>query len=169
MVTIQIMYQHEINTSQLQLANEFIQEWVIEYEKLYYCQRTDRLHFVPPCIHSLTHLVSKALRIGPPSLLSQWMMERVISVFGLLIKQPSNPYANLTKQAKKVVEVNVITAMWPSFEWVEKDPHGSVDIGDGYLLLGPKDAKPHHLSNVKYVALATFYSGLGSIPRRSIY
>ena len=168
-VAIWIMYQREINTSQLQLANEFIREWVVEYEKLYYCQKTNRLHFVRPCLHSLTHLVSEVLRIGPPSLSSQWTMEQVISVLGSLIKQPSNPFANLTEQAKKVAEVNVITAMWPSFERVEKDPHGSVDIGDGYLLLGPKDAKPHHLSDVEYAALATFYSGLGSVPKRSVY
>jgi hypothetical protein len=168
-VAIRIMYQREISTSQLQLANGLLQEWVVEFEQIYYCQKTERLHFVRQCVHSLTHLVPEALRIGPPSLSSQWTMERVIGVFGSLIKQPSNPFANLTEQARKVAEVNAITAMWPSFEQVEEDPHGSVDIGDGYLLLGPKDTDPYHLPDIEYAALLTFYSGLGSVPRRSFY
>ena len=168
-VAIRIMYQREISPPQLQLANALLREWVVEFEEIYYCQKTERLHFVRQCVHSLIHLVPEALRIGPPSLSSQWTMERVIGVFGSLIKQPSNPYANLTEQAKKVAEVNAITAMWPTFERVKKDPHGSVDIGDGYLLLGPKDTDPHRLPDIEYAALAAFYSGLGSVPGRSVY
>ena len=168
-VAIRIMYQREISPAQLQLANVFLREWLVEFEEIYYCRKTDRLHFVRQCVHSLIHLVPEALRVGPPSLSSQWTMERVIGVFGSLIKQPSNPFANLTEQAKKVAEVNTITAMWPSFERIKKDPYGSVDIGDGYLLLGPKDTKPHHLPDVEYAALAAFYSGFGSVPRKSLH
>ena len=93
----------------------------------------------------------------------------MIGIFGSLIKQPSNPFANLTKQAKKVAEINSIITMYPSFEQVAKDPCGSIDIGDGYLLLGPKDVKHYHLSDAEQQALAIFYSKLGTVPRRSIY
>ena len=169
-VAIRIMYQHEIYPEQLLLAHRFLLEWVQDFEHLYYCQKTERLHFVRQCVHSLVHLVPEAIRIGPPSLSAQWTMERVIGVFGSLIKQPSNPFANLTEQAKKVAEVNALTAMWPSFERTQKDPRGSIDIGDGYILLGPKDTKPHYLSDAEQDALDSFYSGLGSInSRRSIY
>ena len=51
------------------------------------------------CVHSLTHLGPETARIGPPSLLAQWMMERIIGILSSLIKQPSNPFANLTEQA----------------------------------------------------------------------
>ena len=129
---------------------------------------TQRLHFVRQCVHSLVHLAPEALRIGLPSLSAQWTMERMIGVFGSLIKQPSNPFANLSEQAKKVAEVNAIIAVWPSLERVKKDPRGSVDIGSGYIRLGPKDDKPYYLSTAEKDALS-FYSGEGFIPRGSVY
>jgi len=99
-------------------------------------------------------------------------MERMIGLFGSLIKQPSNPFANLTEQARKVAEVNALIAMWPDLEHAEQDPHGSIDIGDGYLLLGPKDTKPYSLTPVEQAALTDFYSGLPnteSVPRGFVY
>ena len=93
----------------------------------------------------------------------------MIGIFGSLIKQPSNPFTNLTEQAKKVAEINSIIAMYPSFEQVAKDPRGSIDISDGYLLLGLKDVKHYHLSDAEQQVLAIFYSELGTVPRRSIY
>ena len=93
----------------------------------------------------------------------------MIGIFGSLIKQPSNPFANLTEQAKKVVEVNAIVAMWPSLERTKQDPRGSIDIGSGYLLLGPKDTTPYQLSTAEKDSLNNFYSNTRSVPRRSIY
>ena len=168
------MYQRGISCEQLQLAHRLLLEWVLEFELLYYQRKIQRLHFVRQCVHSLVHLVPETLRIGPPSLSAQWTMERVIGVFGSLIKQPSNPYANLTEQAKKVAEINAIVSMWPIFERVQNDPRGSVDIGGGYVLLGPRDPdhQPYRLSAAERDALIAFYSGLmnaGPIRIRSVY
>ena len=171
-VAIRIIYQRRITYRQLELANKYLLEWVIEFECLYYQRKLERLHFVRQCVHSLTHLGPETHRLGPPSLSAQWTMERVIGIFGSLIKQPSNPFANLTEQAKKVAEVNAITAMWPDLEHSKHDPHGSIDIGQGFLLLGPKDPKPYPLSLVELTALTDFYSGLpdvGSVPPRFVY
>lgn len=99
-------------------------------------------------------------------------MERVIGHFGSLIKQPSNPFANLAKQARKVAEVNTVVTMWPTLDHVQKDPRGSVDLGNGYLLLWPKDDKPYQLSPAEWNALNNFYSGLTNttgILKKSIY
>jgi hypothetical protein len=99
-------------------------------------------------------------------------MERMIGILGSLINQPSNPFANLTEQAKKIAEVNAIVAIWPELERPKNDPHGSIDIGVGYLLLGPKDTRPYTPSDVEQNALQDFYSSLPgpeSIPPRSIY
>ena len=173
-VGIRVMYQHKIAPQQLQLAYKHLLEWVYEFETLYYQRKTGRLHFVRQCVHSLVHLVPETLRIGPPSLSAQWTMERVIGHFGSLLKQPSNPFANITEQARKIAEINAIIAMWPDLEKVQTDPMGSVDIGDGHLLLWPKDRKPYRLSPVEWDALNTFYSGLPNagntgVARRSIY
>ncbi|KAF9645765.1 hypothetical protein BDM02DRAFT_3156773 [Thelephora ganbajun] len=120
-----------ISPEQLQLAHWSLLEWVLEFKHLYYCWKTEHLHFVRQCVHSLVHLAPETLCIGPPSLLAQWTMEH----------QPSNPFANLTEQAKKVVEVNSII--------IKKDPHGSIDIGNGYILLGPKDTKGYRLPDTE--------------------
>jgi len=168
-VGIRIMYQHSISPDQLRLAQQYLLEWVLDFERLYYRQKTERLHFVRQCVHSLVHLVPETLRVGPPSLTAQWAMERVIGYYGSLIKQPSNPFANLTEQAKKVAVVNSIVGMWPTFKRTKEDPRGSLDVGDKYLLLGPKDPRAHHLSDDEYTALEDFYSGLGSVPKTTVY
>ena len=142
-VGVRIMYQHDISSEQLQLAHQLLLEWVVKFECLYYRWMEERLHFVRQCVHSLVHLVPQTLWISPPSLSAQWTMERMIGIFGSLIKQLSNPFANLTEQVKKVVEINAIIAMWPSLERTKKDPKGSINIGSGYLLLGPKDTDPY--------------------------
>ena len=171
-VGIRIMYQRAISCEQLRLAHQLLLEWVLEFEHLYYQRKTERLHFVRQCVHSLVHLVPEAIRIGPPSLSAQWTMERVIGIFGSLIKQPSSPYANLAEQARKVVEVNAMVSIWPDLEHTKDDPRGSIDIGGGYLLLGPQDQKPYDLSTTERNALIAFYSGLpnaGSTRRRTVY
>ena len=171
-IGIRIIYQRTISRQQLQLAHKLLLEWVLEFELLYYQRKVERLHFVRQCVHSVTHLGPETDRLGPPSLSSQWTMERVIGIFGSLIKQPSNPFANLTEQAKKVAEINVIVSIWPHLERFKENPHGSIDIGAGYLLLGPKDTKPYDLSNKEKSALEKFYSGppdTVSTPPSSIY
>ena len=171
-VGIRIIYQCQISRPQLQLAHKMLLEWVLEFELLYYQRKIERLHFVRQCVHSITHLGPETTRLGPPSLSAQWTMERIIGIFGSLIKQPSNPFANLAEQAKKVAEINALVAIWPELEPEVKDPHGSIDIGQGYLLLGPKDEKPYDLPQAEQTALEQFYSSFpnhGCIPPRSIY
>ena len=171
-VAIRISYQRQISRQQLELVYKFVLEWVLEFELIYYQRKIERLHFVRQCVHSLTHLAPETDRIGPPSLSAQWTMERVIGIFGSLIKQPSNPFANLTEQAKKVAEINALVSIWPELEQLQSDPRGSIDIGAGYLLLGPKDEEPYNLSDPERTAIAKFCSGLpdaGSVPLRSVY
>ena len=171
-VGVRIIYQRRISRPQLQLAHKLLLEWVLEFELLYYQRRIERLHFVRQCIHSLTHLGPETDRIGPPSLSAQWTMERIIGILGSLIKQPSNPFQNLTEQAKKIAEINALIAIWPDLDRSKNDPHGSINIGDGYLLLGPKDIRPHDLTLSEQTAVDNFYSGLlspDSIPPRSVY
>jgi hypothetical protein len=85
-------------------------------------------------------------------------MERIIGVLGSQLRQPSNPFANLAAQAQKMAHVNALVAMWPSFEKVPENPHGSIDLFDGYLLLRPMDG-PYHLSRMEEDTLDVFCSG----------
>jgi len=159
-VGIRIFYQRAISSKQLRLAHRFLLEWVVEFEDIYYKQKTERLHFVRQCVHSLVHLGPETVRIGPPSLSAQWTMERVIGVFGSLLRQPSNLFSNLREQAKKVAEINAVVAMWPEIEFETGEPHGSLNLGQGYILLGPKDTKPYLLLPSEKTAITNFYADL---------
>ena len=171
-VGIRIIYQRRISRQQLELAHKYLLEWVLEFELLYYQRKMERLHFIRQCVHSLTHLGPETVRLGPPSLSAQWTMERVIGIFGSLIKQHSNPFANLAEQAKKCAEINALVSMWPDLDRSKGNPRGSIDIGDRYLLLGPKDKKPYDLTGTEQDMLIKFYSSLPNArlaPLRSIY
>ena len=41
-----------------------------------------------------------------------------------------------------VTEINAATAMWPEVGTKRGPSQGSLDLGQGYMLLGPKDTKP---------------------------
>lgn len=156
---IRIVYQRSISREQLMLLHKLTSEWCIEFETIYYQRNPKRIHFVRQCVHSLTHLAKETHRLGPLSLSSQWTMEQVIGVFGSLLRQPSNPYANLAAQAQKMAHINALVAMYPSFEKEKGVPRGSMDLGDSYLLLGPKeDAGPHHITPSEEAALDAFCS-----------
>ena len=170
---IRIVYQRRISGEQLVLIHKLLSEWCLEFEHLYCQRKPERVHFVRQCVHSLTHLAKETRRLGPLSLSSQWTMERVIGVFGSLLRQPSNPYANLAAQAQKMAHVNALVAMYPSFEKEKGNPRGSIDLGDRYLLLGPKeDVGPHYISPREGAALDTFCSShpdSENVDCRSVY
>ena len=73
-------------------------------------------------------------------------MKHVIGVLGSLVKQPSNPFTNLTEQVKKMASVNVLLAMWPQIGHNQGLPGGSIDLGGVFVLLGLTDSKPYDLS-----------------------
>ena len=170
---IRIIYQRRISREQLVLAHKLLLEWCVEFEHLYCQRKPERLHFVRQCVHSLTHLARETHRLGPLSLSAQWTMERVIGVLGSRLRQPSNPFANLAAQAQKMAHTNAMVAMWPSFEKTPSDPRGSVRLGDGYLLLGPReDSGPHHISPTEETALDIFCANRQNgedVDRRSVH
>lgn len=143
-------------------------EYSIEFEHLYYQRKSNRLHFVRQSVHSLTHLGPETTRLGPLSLSAQWTMERIIEVLGSLVRQPSNPFANLAEQAKKMASVNGLLAMWPEVEHKSGDPRGSINLGNGYILLGPKDNKLYSLSSSEEPVINNFLAP-GAPAIRSIY
>ena len=85
-------------------------------------------------------------------------MERIIGYLGSLLRQPLNPFRNLTAQTRRVATTNALIAMWLELEKPTDAPRGSRDLGNGYLLLGPKDANLYHLSPAERTAVNTFFS-----------
>jgi len=171
-VGVRTFYQRRIARQRLEPAHKILLEWAAEFEHLYYQRKTERLHFVRQCVHAIIHLGPETVRVGPPSLSAQWTMERVIGVFGSLLRQPSNLFSNLREQARKVAEINAVVAMYPEIEFQTAEPRGSLNMGQGYILLGPKDTKPYFLSPNEQETVSSFFANHPNpdyIQRKSVY
>ncbi len=147
---MRIILQHNIKHDDILTAHDLLVSFAHRFELLYYQRRTDRLHFVRQSIHALLHLAPEVFRIGPPICSSQWTMERTIGNLGQEIRQPSNPFANLSQRGLLRCQVNALTAMLPgplAAGTTNPDrgwqlPRGAIDLGNGYVLLRAQDNRP---------------------------
>ena len=71
-------------------------------------------------------------------------MERTIGDLGQEIRQPSNPFANLARRALRQSQVNALKNIHPNLDptAVPRLPRHSKELGDGYVLLRPRDKNP---------------------------
>ena len=154
---VRVIFQRAISRDQMIRAHQLLLQWVLDFELIYCKRNPDRLHFVRQCVHSLTHLARETHRLGPLWLSSQWTMERTIGYLGSLLRQPSNVFRNLAAQTSRVANTNALVAMWPELQKQKCDPQGSKQLGDGYVLLGPKDTDAYHLSPDERTAFDAFF------------
>ena len=122
-----------------------------------------RIHFVWPCIHSMVHLPRKVLHLGPPVCSSQWTLEQTIGNLGEEIKQPSNPFANLSQRGIRRARVNALKALIPDLAPDKHDayslPYGARDLGDSFVLLHAREEVPSPLQDCEADALRDFLPG----------
>ncbi|KAG6835778.1 hypothetical protein H0H93_014742 [Arthromyces matolae] len=129
--TVGLIIQHYLEALPLQ-----------DFELLYVQRRADRIHMVRPCVHAVAHLPKETARLGPAPLYSTWTMERMIGDLGSEIRQPSNPYQNLSERGLRRAQVNALYDTFPQLVRKIKnplEPRGSLSIGDGYILLRAKE------------------------------
>ena len=105
---IRILHQFKISAEQLRRAHQLLLTFVLDFEKLYYQRRANRLHFIRPCVHILIHMAPEVHRAGPAIVASQWTMERAIGDLGSEIRQPSNPFMNLSERASLHCQINAL-------------------------------------------------------------
>ncbi|KJA13305.1 hypothetical protein HYPSUDRAFT_151736 [Hypholoma sublateritium FD-334 SS-4] len=164
---MRIVLQHHIKRDDILTAHTLLISFAQNFELLYYQRRTDRLHFVRQSIHALLHLAPEVFRIGPPICSSQWTMERTIGNLGQEIKQPSNPFANLSQRGLLRCQVNALTAMLPEplagttcsvsdRGW--QLPRGGIDIGNGYALLRAQDHRLRPMLKAEAAALTAYFN-----------
>jgi len=76
----------------------------------------------------------------------------------LLLSNNSDPYANLSQRVIERAHVNALYAQAPDlFRITEKVPTGACDVGDGYVLLGPRE---HHDMDVPILEAFKTFSDL---------
>ncbi|KAG2115095.1 uncharacterized protein F5147DRAFT_548443, partial [Suillus discolor] len=67
-------------------------------------------------------------------------MERMIGNLGQEICQPSNPFANLSQEVVRRCHINTLLSIMPELDNLHQGlPNGSVDLGDGYVLLRKRE------------------------------
>ncbi|KAF6746889.1 hypothetical protein DFP72DRAFT_822429 [Ephemerocybe angulata] len=135
---IRLILQRQITKEEIKLAHESLVTFCLEFEALYVQRNPECVHFVRYCIHNLIHLGPETIRIGPLCLLAQWTMERAIGYLTEELRQPSNPYHNLSERGLRRAQVNALNAMVGDLEPEPSPPANSIDFGDGYLLMAPK-------------------------------
>jgi hypothetical protein len=162
---VRILHQHIILMIQVLEVHRLLREYVLEYEELYYQRKAERLHFCRPSIHALAHLAAEVVRLGPPAYYTQWCLERTIGNLGQEVKQPSNPYANISHRGLLRAQTNALGAMYPSLGLGQESklPRYSESIGDGYVLLRARDRRPQSLSATEMEPIARYFEHFGEI------
>jgi len=159
---IRLLYQRVIMRAQLLGAHKLLVSFVEEYEELYYQRKVERIHFCRQSVHALLHMAPEVVRVGPGGYYTQWTMERTIGNLGEEIKQPSNPYANLSQRGIRRSQVNALKAMIPDLEPnLDGLPRNSNNIGDGYIFLRARDASACLIDGNLGAAIWKFYEEQG--------
>ncbi|EIW80031.1 hypothetical protein CONPUDRAFT_27571, partial [Coniophora puteana RWD-64-598 SS2] len=163
---IRILSQHSISLGQIEIARNDLNDFADGFEDLYVDGRNDRIHFVRPWIHALTHLARETVRKGPPICSSQWTMERMIGDLGGDIRSHVNPFANLANIALRRARVNAMKSICPTLDPRQlKLPSGAVDLENGYFLLPRKDRYLCDLTPPDAEAHAAFLRTYGLLVR----
>jgi hypothetical protein len=157
-----ILLQEEITSEELLEAHLLLSEFSDDFEHLYVQRRTDRIHFVRPGIHTLSHFAPETVRIGPNVIFSQWSMERTIGNLGEEIKQHSSPFANLAQRGLRRCRINALKALIPDLEPPDNPyPRGSIDQGNGYILLRKRDNAPRPVKPCELDAIRKYKESMG--------
>lgn len=81
-------------------------------------------------------MAPEVLCVGPGIIASQWTMEHAIGDLGSEIRQPSNPYANLSQYVSLCYQVNALKSIFPELAPPQSSlPSRAMDLEGGYLLL----------------------------------
>ena len=158
-----IIFQLHIPYSQLLKASTLLADFVYDFETLYVERKISRLHFVPQCMHAITHTPGATFRIGPLACSSQFPMERTIGDLGAEIKQPSNPFANLAERALRRAQVNALNAMYPDLvvePSIVSPNMQSHDLHDGFILLHPRQDRPRPIRFCEAEAIQLYIEGI---------
>ncbi|KAF7979644.1 hypothetical protein HWV62_41611 [Athelia sp. TMB] len=159
---IRLLQQRSITSNQVQQAHVLLLAFVDEFEALYYQRKAERIHFCRQSLHALCHIARETIRLGPEAYFTQWTMERTIGNLGEEIKQPSNPYSNLSQRGILRSQVNAIKAIVPDLDPDTVPPvRGSVDIGDGYCLLRPRQRRATTIGGAEGDAIREYLEAEG--------
>ncbi|KAF5368205.1 hypothetical protein D9757_011314 [Collybiopsis confluens] len=157
-VAIRTLFRYSLSADELTRVHILLVQFAEEYEHFYYQRREDRIHFCRPCIHTIAaHACPEVVRVGPGAYSTQFPMERTIGDLGQELKQPSNPYANLAERALRRAQVNALKAMFPTLDPNTSLPRGALDMGNGLVMLRPREGCLHRVEEEESRVLLEFF------------
>lgn len=163
---IRTIYQKKITPAEYKAAHRELILFTVEFERLYVQRRADRIHFVRQSIHSLSHQVPEAIRVGPGPASSQWTMERAIGDHTEEIKQHSQIYAHLSEIGLRRARINALKAIVPALDKSRQNvgclPRGSIDLGKGFVLLRKRERRTYTLAEDEFSALKAYMQSAGA-------
>ncbi|EIW62750.1 uncharacterized protein TRAVEDRAFT_34095 [Trametes versicolor FP-101664 SS1] len=159
---VKILYAEDILPEELVESKELLTGAVEEYEALYYARDPDHLHIVRPCIHLVWHGPDQVILLGSVKTCTQLPTERLIGDLGCEIKQPSNPFMNLSQRALRRCQINAVKSMLPYLDRARQKlnvlPRAAKDLGDGYALLRKLDTCARTLPALEAAAFYDYLS-----------
>ncbi|KZV69327.1 hypothetical protein PENSPDRAFT_633141 [Peniophora sp. CONT] len=162
---VRILHQREATLQDLLRAYELMNEVCAEFETIYCEHKTSRLHFVRHAVHIASHMARDAIQHGMGSYLSQWVCERTIGLYTSLVRQPSNPYHNLSSQVMLQAQLHGLYARAPELDPrpspESRIPDSGVRLPHGYVLLHTMERSKSRVSPEQRVAIADYYERIG--------
>ncbi|KAF9066907.1 hypothetical protein BDP27DRAFT_1384101 [Rhodocollybia butyracea] len=158
---VTILLQDSIAQAEIKESNNRLSEACVEFEELYIQRKAEQIHFAWPSMHNIAHMPHEVLRVGPGMISSQWTMERTIGNLGEEINLHSNPYANIANCGVRRCQINALKAMIPDIDPPAKQPHGALDIGDGFVFLRAKDRTARAVTEAEAEAFQEYLEDQG--------
>lgn len=84
-------------------------------------------------------------------------MERTIGNLGEEIKQPSQPFANLSERGLRRSQTNALKVMLPHLDEERGLPHISINLGHVYILLGARDKYAQYVCDKDAIAVCSYF------------
>lgn len=142
---MRMAHERSLTIREVETMRKIFLSFYKDYEKIYYQRMTSRIHFVRQSIHGILHIAEDFLQMGPPMYYAQWTMERTIGNLGEEIRQPSQPYSNLSQRSIIRAQVNTLQSASPGLVVPDTRnppaPQGSTQLSGGYVLLRARDPK----------------------------
>ncbi|KAA1478538.1 hypothetical protein DENSPDRAFT_861874 [Dentipellis sp. KUC8613] len=160
---IRLLHQHQITMEELKDVHRLLIEFCEEFEVLYYQRLPSRLHFCRQSVHQMRHAAPESWRTGLLALTTQWPMERLIGDLGQEIRQPSNPFANLSQRGLLCAQVNALKYYLKATSWLSGP--GSVTPSEMHAIQLYLQGQGHHSPVAKVVRWAHLRLPNGQVAR----
>ncbi|VDC01264.1 unnamed protein product [Peniophora sp. CBMAI 1063] len=162
--TIRILHQRSVKSADLDRAHILMNEVYEEFEVIYCEKKTAPMHLVRHAIHIAWHMARDTTRFGMGCYISQYTCKRSIRILGALVRQPSNPYANLSNEAVILAQLHALYARAPELDPSapsDKLPHTAIKLENGHTLLHATERTPRTVTGAERSAIVRYMAKAG--------